>query len=67
MNKAVEVKNLNVSYGANKVLEDIDLSIPGGRLIGILGPNGAGKSTLIKAILGLISIDRGEIKISNKR
>lgn len=67
MSKAVEVKNLNVSYGSNNVLENINLSIDKGKLIGIIGPNGAGKSTLIKAMLGLISVDRGKVKISGKK
>lgn len=67
MNKAIEVKDLSVSYGTNKVLEDINLSIDQGKLIGILGPNGAGKSTFIKAILGLIPIDKGRIKINDQK
>lgn len=63
MEKAIEVKDLNVSYNSFKALEDVNLSMDKGRLVGILGPNGAGKSTLIKAILGLIPIDKGDIKI----
>lgn len=62
MDKRLDIKNLSVSYGSNKVLEDINLTINAGRLVGIIGPNGAGKSTLIKAILELIPIDSGEIE-----
>lgn len=66
MEKSLEVKNLNVSYHTKEVLKDITLSMDIGNLIGIIGPNGAGKSTLIKAILGLIPIDSGEVKIYGK-
>ena len=66
MYKALDVQNLHVSYSGNQVLKDINLSIDTGKLIGIIGPNGAGKSTLIKAILGLIPIDKGEIQIDGE-
>lgn len=59
----VEVNNLSVSYYVKKVLNNISFSVPPRQLIGIIGPNGAGKSTLVKAILGLINIDQGNIKV----
>ncbi len=49
-----EIRNLTVAYDRRPVLEDVDLTIPAGKLVAIVGPNGAGKSTLIKAALGLI-------------
>lgn len=66
MSKSLEVQQLHVSYHKTEVLRDINLSVEAGKLIGIIGPNGAGKSTLLKSILGLISIDKGKIKIYNK-
>ena len=66
MSKALNVESLHVSYGETEVLKDITLSIDTGRLVGILGPNGSGKSTFIKAILGLVPIDKGEITILGK-
>lgn len=66
MKKAIDIENLHVSYGNIQVLKDINVSVEPGKLIGIIGPNGAGKSTLIKAILGLIPIDKGRIKIYGK-
>ena len=55
-----------MSYDSKKVFEDITFSIPPGQIIGIIGPNGGGKSTLLKAIMGLISKDQGEIEIFGK-
>lgn len=66
MDYAVEVKNLKVSYGKNVVLNNVNLKIPANTRCAIVGSNGAGKSTFIKAILGLIKKDCGDIKILGK-
>ena len=63
MHKALDIRNLNVSYQNTEALRNISLSIDTGKIVGIVGPNGAGKSTLIKAVLGLIPIDSGNIEI----
>ena len=55
----LSIRNLSVSYGSFRVLDNINLDLPNAA-IGLLGPNGAGKSTLIKAILGLLDVDEGE-------
>jgi manganese/zinc/iron transport system ATP- binding protein len=65
-NPILEIHDLTVSYDQNPVLWNVDLSLPGGKLVGILGPNGAGKSTLIKAIMGLIIPTSGYVKIFDK-
>lgn len=62
-NPVLEVHDLTVSYDKKPVLWGIDLSIPYGALCGIVGPNGAGKSTLIKAIMDLVPINSGYIKL----
>ncbi|MDF2670979.1 MAG: manganese transporter ATP-binding protein [Paenibacillus sp.] len=59
----LSIKGLTVAYQKKPVLENISLSVPEGKLIGIVGPNGAGKSTLIKAALGLIPSVAGEVRI----
>jgi manganese/iron transport system ATP-binding protein/manganese/zinc/iron transport system ATP- binding protein len=59
----IETRNLTVSYGPKPALLDVTLSIEKGLLVGIIGPNGAGKSTLIKAILGFVKPDLGEVLI----
>jgi len=59
----IAVRHLTVSYGPKPALLDITLSIEKGLLVGVIGPNGAGKSTLIKAILGFVHRDVGEVLI----
>ncbi|PSR30759.1 MAG: ABC transporter [Sulfobacillus benefaciens] len=59
----ISLRNLQVNYGNTKVLEDINLEVQSGQIIGYIGPNGAGKSTTIKAILGLITDYSGTITV----
>jgi|SRR5690625_208682 len=66
MEKSVVLRNLHVSYYGKEVVRDISFSFDAGRLIGIIGPNGAGKSTLMKAVLGLIPKDKGEVSFKGK-
>lgn len=66
MISVIEIKNLSLSYGEIKVLEDINLSIPENSFVSIVGPNGAGKTTLMKILLGLIKHSSGEVKILGK-
>lgn len=63
---ALEVHDLTVAFDRKPVLWNIDLSLPEGKLTGIIGPNGAGKSTLIKAIMGLLPLSSGYVKIFGK-
>ena len=63
----LECKNVCKSYGKKEVLKDVNLSLPSGKIIGLLGKNGSGKTTLIKAINGLLSIDKGEVLIDGKK
>lgn len=63
---SLEVHDLTVSYDRRPVLWDIDFEVPEGKLMAIVGPNGAGKSTLIKAIMGLIPLASGYVRIYGK-
>ena len=65
MNNVIEIKDLSKTYDKFK-LDDINLNIPKGIIVGLIGENGAGKTTLIKSILNLINIDSGDIKIFGK-
>lgn len=63
---SLSVKGLNVSYGKNHILKDINLEIESGEFVSILGKSGCGKTTLIKAIAGLLETDSGDINIFDK-
>jgi manganese/zinc/iron transport system ATP- binding protein len=62
----LDVHDVTVAYHRRPVLWNIDLTVPSPSLIGIVGPNGAGKSTFIKAILGLVPIAGGRIRVFGK-
>lgn len=68
MNEFVlEIKGISKSYGKKEALNNINLSIERGKIIGLLGPNGSGKTTLIKLINGLLTPNEGEITVDGKR
>lgn len=60
----LECKNLSKSYVKGKrVLDDMNLTVPKGKIVGLLGPNGCGKSTLIKMVSGLLVPTSGKIYV----
>ncbi len=63
MSKAISINKLFFKYEKEFVLEDINLQINEKDFITIIGPNGGGKSTLLKLVLGINSLEQGEIKI----
>jgi manganese/zinc/iron transport system ATP- binding protein len=63
---ALEVHDVTVAFDRKPVLWNIDLTLPQGKLVGIIGPNGAGKSTLIKAVMGLLPLSSGYVKLFDK-
>ena len=56
-------KGLSKRFGGTQALDQVDLSIEPGRIVGLLGPNGSGKTTLIKLANGLLTPSEGEIRI----
>ena len=58
---SLEISNLDVSIEGIKILRDINLTIPTGKMAGLIGHNGAGKTTLIRAVMGLLPPDKGTI------
>ncbi len=63
----LQCEHLKKSYRAGvPVLEDLNISLPAGKIIGLLGPNGCGKSTLIKLVAGLLVPDSGRILVSGR-
>ena len=59
----IEVTGVSKSFGAQKVLDNLSLSIPDGKITAIVGPSGVGKSVLLKLILGIYEVDSGSISI----
>lgn len=59
----VEVKNINKKFGKKQILYDVSFKLDEGEILGFIGPNGSGKTTTIKLMLGLQSIDSGEVII----
>jgi len=58
--------DVGAGYGEGLVLEDVELAIPPGTLVGVIGPNGSGKSTLLKAILGLAPVTTGTVLLDGR-
>ena len=63
----LECRKLNKNYGGSFALNDIDLQIEPGRIVGLLGPNVSGKTTLIKLINGLLTPTGGEVLIDGRK
>src|SRR5262245_21118623 len=59
---AIDVRGLSKSFGDKKVVDNVALSVPRGRIMGFLGPNGSGKTTTIRMLCGLLRPDAGEGK-----
>jgi iron complex transport system ATP-binding protein len=59
----LEINQVDFSYFDGLVLEDINLSVRAGEMVGLLGPNGSGKSTLIKLASGILKPKRGEVRL----
>lgn len=62
MTNSIEIRGLNKSY-PDFTLGEIDLTLPGGTIMGLIGENGAGKTTLMKCILNLVRRDSGSITL----
>ncbi|MBP5975536.1 ATP-binding cassette domain-containing protein [Brasilonema sp. CT11] len=59
----IELKGVTKSFGSNKVLDNVDLTIYRGEALGIIGPSGTGKSTILRVIAGLTALDSGDVFI----
>ena len=63
----LECKDLSKKFGSFQALEDINLTLEGGHIVGLLGPNGSGKTTLIKLCMGLLTPTKGSITINGNK
>ena len=62
---AIELTGVGKTYRYFS-LQDVDLVLPDGQIMGFIGPNGAGKSTTIRILLGLVHQDRGEVRVCGR-
>ena len=60
------IQNLSKSFGKQKIINDLSMSVPEGSVFGFIGQNGAGKTTTMKMVLGLLKPDHGEIRVCNE-
>ncbi|MDG6894626.1 ABC transporter ATP-binding protein [Volucribacter amazonae] len=63
---AIEIKNISKSYGTKKVLDNVSMTVPTGKITSFIGPNGAGKSTLLAIISRLLTADSGEVWLNGQ-
>lgn len=63
----LSVKNLKKRYGNKEVLKGLDLTVPENSVFGLVGKNGAGKTTVMKAVLGLLMPDEGEVYVCGRK
>jgi ABC-2 type transport system ATP-binding protein len=62
MADALHARGIGWRYGDAVVLDDVDLEVPAGRVVGLLGPNGAGKTTLMRILFGVLTPDTGTVE-----
>ena len=62
-NEVFEFINVSKAYGERLLIDNLNIKVPAGAIVGIIGPNGAGKSTLFKMLTGKEQADSGEVKI----
>jgi subfamily B ATP-binding cassette protein MsbA len=65
-NTAIELKNVNFSYGSKQILHDVQMKIPHNKTIGIVGESGAGKTTVFDVLAGLITPQSGQVLFDGK-
>ena len=63
----IETKNIDKYFGSVTALEQVDLTLGCGEVLGVVGDNGAGKSTLMKVLAGLYKPSKGEIHFEGKK
>uniref|UniRef100_A0AAU3GKX5 Anchored repeat-type ABC transporter ATP-binding subunit n=1 Tax=Streptomyces sp. NBC_01401 TaxID=2903854 RepID=A0AAU3GKX5_9ACTN len=63
---ALQVRSLDVELGGRIALDQVDLTVRTGELVGLIGPNGAGKTTLLRAVLGLLTPRSGTVLLDGR-
>lgn len=63
----VEVRNLELSYGKQKIVDKVSFQLYPGRIMALIGPNGAGKSSIMRIMAGLVKPEKGEMLFKGKK
>src|SRR5689334_14883521 len=61
MEPRLSARGITQHFGDRAVLDDVDLEVPAGRVVGLLGPNGAGKTTLMRILFGVLAPEAGTL------
>ena len=64
--KKLEIQNLALSYGNQRILKGIDFTVTQGKITALIGPNGAGKSSAFRVLAGLVKPDNGKVSLDGK-
>ncbi len=62
----IRLEQATKRYGSTLALNNITITLPEGKIIGLFGPNGAGKSTLLKAAAGLVRLSSGNVTVAGQ-
>src|SRR5437660_6004174 len=62
----LEVDGVVAGYGGPPIIRGVSARVGAGEIVTVVGPNGAGKSTMLKAVAGLLRVDSGSIKLSDR-
>jgi phospholipid/cholesterol/gamma-HCH transport system ATP-binding protein len=64
--RLLELRGISKTFGHNRVLDGLDLTIEPGECLAVIGPSGTGKSTILRIIAGLLAADAGDIRVAGK-
>ena len=67
MIQRIQMENVSKSFKEKQVLEQVNMELEAGRIVGLVGKNGSGKTVLMKLLCGFLFPDQGEIRVDGKR
>ena len=64
--RSIKLENITKRFNGEVILENLNLTIPGGKIFALLGPSGSGKTTILRLIAGFEEVDEGKIILGDK-